>query len=123
MLIRIEGFDLPGRGFQPRPEFPEGHHNIHVAIQAREEPQDLSGLVAADAESVLWELICDVVSPPPQADLSVGEIHGRQGKTFVKISWGVVSEVGDFRMFRRGQDLVGCRSSPDVLALTCMAGF
>ena len=122
MLIRIEGFDLPGRACGPGPDFPEGHHNIHVAIQGRKGQQDLSGLVAADAESVLWELICDVLSPPPQADLRGAQIHGRQGKSFVYISWGVVGEVGDFRMFRRAKIWLDAVPS-DVLALACRDGL
>ena len=34
--IRIEGTDLPGRACGPGPDFPDGHHNIHVAAQGPE---------------------------------------------------------------------------------------
>jgi hypothetical protein len=59
MLIRIEGSDLPGRTCGPGPDFPDGHQNVHVAIQGCKGQQDLFGLVGADAESVAWDLVCD----------------------------------------------------------------
>jgi hypothetical protein len=121
MLIRIEGSDLPGRTCGPGPDFPEGHHNIHVAIPGHEGQQDLFGLVGADAKSVAWDLVCDVVSPPPRADLRGAQVQGPPGKRFIYISWGVVSEVGGFRMFRRAKlwlDAV----PPEVMAAACDSG-
>lgn len=79
MLIRVEGSDLPGRTCGPGPDFPDGHHNIHVAVQGRMGQQDLYGLMAADNESVAWELDCTIVSPPPATDLRGPTIHGLPG--------------------------------------------
>ena len=41
MLIRVEGFDLPGRTCGPGPDYPDGHHDIHVAVQGRNGQRDL----------------------------------------------------------------------------------
>src|ERR1700678_2783055 len=51
VLIRIEGSDLPGSSCGPGPDYPDGHHNIHVAVQGRKGQQDLFGLVPADVQS------------------------------------------------------------------------
>jgi hypothetical protein len=103
VLIRIEGFDLPGRSCGPSPERPEGHHNIHVAVQGRKGQGDLLGLVPADAVEAVWNLACSVASPPPEADLGGPHIHGSPGKRFLYLSWGVVDAAGVFTMFRRAK--------------------
>jgi hypothetical protein len=69
VLLRIEGFDLPGLTCGPGSDYPEGHHNIHVAVQGRKGQQDLFGLLPADVTSTVWELTCDLVTPPPAVDL------------------------------------------------------
>ena len=103
VLLRIEGRDLPGHTCGPGPDYPDGHHNVHVAVQGRKGQQDLFGLVRADAPSAVWELECAVASPPPDADLKGPQIQGPPGKRFVYLTWGVVDEVGAFRMFRRAK--------------------
>ena len=103
MLIRVEGSDLPGRTCGPGPDFPDRHHNIHVAVQGRKGQQDLYGLVAADNESVSWELDCTIVSPPPATDLRGPTIQGSPGRRFIYLSWGVVDDAGRFTMFRRAK--------------------
>jgi hypothetical protein len=103
VLLRIEGFDLPGRTCGPGPDYPDGHHNIHVAVQGRKGQQDLFGLVPADVISTSWELSCDVVTPPPAVDLRGPQIQGPPGKRFVYITWGVVEPSSPFRMFRRAK--------------------
>jgi hypothetical protein len=115
MLIRIEGSDLPGRTCGAGPDFPDGHHNIHVAVQGRHGQQDLFGLVAGDAESAAWDLVCEMVSPPPAADFKGAQIVGPPGKRFIFLSWGVVGKAGGFRMFRRAKLCL------DAVAPTVMA--
>jgi hypothetical protein len=103
VLIRIEGFDLPGRTCGPGPDYPMGHFNIHVAVQGRKGQQDLVGLVPADVPSVTWDLNCDIVSSPPAPDVRGPQIHGTPGKRFIYLSWGVVDESDHFTMFRRAK--------------------
>ncbi|HEY3845368.1 MAG TPA: DUF5990 family protein [Acidimicrobiales bacterium] len=103
MLIRIEGTDLPGRTCGSGSDYPDGHDNIHVAVQGRKGQQDLLGLVAADVPSVVWEMECVVVSPPPQADLKGAHIQGSAGQRFIYLTWGVVGDGGEFTMFRRAK--------------------
>jgi hypothetical protein len=64
VLIRIEGYDLPGISCGPGPDYPDGHRNIHVAGQGRKGQQDLLNLRPADVTSATWELECDLVSRP-----------------------------------------------------------
>jgi hypothetical protein len=103
MRIRIEGTDLPGLTCGPGPDYPDGHLGVHVAVQGRNGQQDLHGLVPGDAERARWELDCDVVSPPPAADLRGPQIHGGPGRRFIYLSWGVVDRDGTFTMFRRAK--------------------
>ncbi len=103
MLIRIEGFDLPGRVCGPGPDYPEGHENVHVAVQGRKSKQDLYGLVAADVASAAWELECVIASPPPSADLRGPQVQGPPDKRFIYLTWGVVDDRGVFTMFRRAK--------------------
>ena len=102
MLIRIEGYELPGGMCGPGADFPDGHHNIHVAVQGRR-AQDLYGLIGADAQTVRWELACTIVSPPPATDLRGPTIHGSPERRFIYHSWGVVDAAGVFTMFRRAK--------------------
>ena len=103
VLIRVEGSDLPGRTCGPGPDYPNGHHNIHVAVQGRQGQQDLHRLVPADLPSVTWDLECSIVAPPPAADLRGPQIQGSPGQRFIYISWGVVDNDGLFTMFRRAK--------------------
>jgi Family of unknown function (DUF5990) len=103
VLIRIEGTDLPGRTCGPGPDDPDGHHNIHVAVQGRKGQQDLLGLVPADAVSATWQLDCDILSPPPATDIRGPQVHGSPQKRFIYITWGVVDQPEGFRMFRRAK--------------------
>jgi hypothetical protein len=103
MLIRIEGFDLPGSTCGPGPDFPDGHHNVHVAVQGRKGQHDLLGRVRADVTSALWELSTQIVSPPPTVDIRGPQIQGSPGKRFIYLSWGVVESPDEFLMFRRAK--------------------
>jgi hypothetical protein len=102
VLIRIEGSDMPGRSCPPGPEFPDGHHNIHVAVQGRTGQLDLVGLVPADLPAPCWDLTAQVVSRQP-ADLRGPQIQGGPGHRFIYLTWGVVGPTGAFTMFRRAK--------------------
>ncbi|MBV8290472.1 MAG: monooxygenase [Mycobacterium sp.] len=121
MRIRVEGFDLPGRSCGPSPQRPGGHDNIHVAVQGRRGPDDVRGLVAGDAASAVWELEVTVVKPPPSADVRGPEVHGRPGERWIYLTWGTVSDLGEFRMFKRGKVMVA-DVPDDVMAAACSSG-
>jgi hypothetical protein len=118
VLIRIEGSELPGRTCGPGPDFPDGHHNIHVAVQGRKGQTDLFGLLRADAPRAVWELACTVVAP---GDLRGPQIQGGPGKRFVYLTWGVVA--GDvFTMFRRAKLWLDAVPA-DVMSSACDRGL
>jgi hypothetical protein len=122
MLIRIEGSDLPGRTCGPGPDYPDGHQNIHVALQGRKGQQDLFGLVPADVPTAGWELECRIASPLPDVDLKGPQIQGSVGKRFIYLTWGVVDDGGAFTMFRRAKlwlDAVPAR----VMDVACDRGI
>jgi Family of unknown function (DUF5990) len=121
VLIRIEGTDLPGRTCGPGPDYPDGHHNIHVAVQGRKGQQDLLGLVPADAVSATWQLDCDILSPPPATDIRGPQVHGSPGKRFIYITWGVDDQPEGFRMFRRAKLWLDAVPA-DVMATACERG-
>jgi hypothetical protein len=121
MRIRIEGYDPPGRYCGPGPDYPEGHHNIHVAVQGRKGQADLFGLVPGDESAPVWDLDCTVVSPPPEADFRGPQLQGPPGKRFIYLTWGVVDEAQRFTMFRRAKIwLDGVPSA--LLATACEEG-
>jgi Family of unknown function (DUF5990) len=102
VLVEIEGADLPGRSCGPGPNFPNGHHNIHVAVQGRKGQQDLFGLTPADVPVVRWEIEA-TSSPTKPVDLRGPQIHGSPGHRFVYLTWGVVDRPDSFIMFRRAK--------------------
>jgi hypothetical protein len=101
--IRIEGHDLPGASCGPGPDYPDGHPNIHVAVQRRNKPAELMGLVRGDAESATWTLECTAAETGSGVDLKGPYIQGGPGGRFVYLSWGVVGADGAFTMFRRAK--------------------
>jgi len=103
VLIQREGSDLPGRNCGPGPDFPEGHHNIHVAVQGGKGHQDLFGLVPADVELATWVLESTLVTPAPGWDVRGPQVHGTAGKRFIYLTWGVVDDDETFTMFRRAK--------------------
>lgn len=102
MLIRIHGTDLPGRTCGPSPDFPDGHHNIHVAVQGRMSQQELFGLVPADVPEAQWHLQTEIVSVSP-FDVRGPQIKGSPTHRFIYLTWGIVDPAGQFRMFRRAK--------------------
>jgi hypothetical protein len=121
VLIRLEGSDLPGVRCGPGPDFPDGHHNIHVAVQGRG-VEDLFGLVRADVEVATWELECTVVTQAPMLDLRGLHIQGPPGKRFIYLTWGVVDEASVFTMFRRAKLWLNV-IPPDVADAACANGL
>jgi hypothetical protein len=101
--LRIEGRDLPGLSCGPGPDYPDGHKNIHVAVQGRKGPQDLLGVTPGDASGAVWDLECEAIGEPPGTDLRGPQIQGGPGNRFIYLSWGVVGDNGAFRMFRRAK--------------------
>jgi len=93
--FRIVGTDLPGSTCGPSPERPDGHHNIHVGVQCK---QEVVQRVRGDAKQAVFEF------EVPIKDGKFGGpfIHCRDGQRFVYVSWGVV-EGDDFHMFRRAK--------------------
>ncbi len=81
VLIRIEGSDLPGRTCGPGPDYPRGHHNIHVAVQGRKGQQDLLGRVPADVAAATWQLDCDILSVFPSLEKERSRVYDRRSQT------------------------------------------
>jgi hypothetical protein len=113
MQLRIEAWDLPGRGCGPGDNFP-GYRNVHVGVQRRDRRNELLELHPGDAPSAVWTLECSAVSTPTGVDLKGPYIQGRPGGRFIYLSWGSVDASGAFTLFRRAKlmlDAIG----PDVL--------
>ena len=122
MLIRIEGRDLPGSSCGPGPVYPDGHPNIHVAVQRRNKPGELWGLVRGDAAVAEWELECTATEHGSGVDLKGPFLQGGPGKRFVYLSWGVVADAGAFTMFRRAKLMLD-GVPPDVLRRAVEGGM
>jgi len=122
--IRIEGADLPGRSCGPGPDFPDGHHDVHVAVQGRKGQQDLFGLVAADVPGADWVLDCELVSSRSPWDVRGPQIHGSPGRRFIYLTWGVVDADVDpaFTMFRRAKLWLDAVPT-DVVRAACRSGM
>jgi hypothetical protein len=102
MQIRIEGTNLPGRACGASGDFP-GYDNIHAGVQRRNRRDELLGLTAADAPSVVWTLDCEPVPTPNGLDIKGPYIQGRPHERFIYLSWGTVDDDGAFTMFRRAK--------------------
>ena len=97
------GDDLPGRSCGPGPDYPDGHHNVHVAVQRRAKPGELLDLTPGDVGQVTWTLECTVGEGPSGTDIKGPYVQGPVGARFIYLSWGVVDDVGTFTMFRRAK--------------------
>ena len=102
MQIRIEGTNLPGRACGASGDFP-GYDNIHAGVQRRIRRDELLGLTAADAPSVVWTLDCEPLPTPNGLDIKGPYIQGRPHERFIYLSWGTVDDDGIFTMFRRAK--------------------
>jgi hypothetical protein len=103
VLVRIEGHDLPGLFCGPGPDYPDGHHNVHVAVQRRGKPAELLDLTPGDAVKARWTLECTAKEEPEGVDVKGSYVQGPVGGRFLYLSWVVVDEGGAFTMFRRAK--------------------
>jgi hypothetical protein len=99
MHVRIEAYDLPGAECGSGPDWPDGHPNVHVAVQRRNKPSELMGVVKADVTSATWDLECSCDG----TDVTGPYVQGGPGGRFVYLSWGVIDEEENFTMFRRAK--------------------
>ena len=121
MLLRIEGYDLPGRTCGAGRDFP-GARNVHVAVQRKDRPSELLNVQPGDAESVAWDLECEAFTDADGTlTLRGRHIQNRLGGRFVYVSWGEVDDQGAFHMFRRGKLLLS-RVDPQVMAAAVESG-
>lgn len=114
MLLRIEGRDLPGSSCGPGGDYPDGHPNIHVAVQRRNKPDELFGLLRGDVPEARWELECTTAQRDDGVDVRGPYVQGGPGGRFVYLSWGVVDEAGAFTLFRRAKLMLDA-VPPEVL--------
>ncbi len=122
VLLRIEGYDLPGRHCGPGPDFP-GAGNVHVAVQRKDKPGELLDLQPGDADAVSWDLECEPFTDSEGLLTLRGRyIQNRLGGRFVYLSWGEVGTDGGFRMFRRAKLLLS-GVEPDVMAAAAGTGL
>lgn len=98
MEIVIRGHNLPGRMFR---NAGVPIHNVHVAVQERNEPV---GLVPADAECAEWTVeVRPRVDKDGALDFGGPAVHGARGERFVYLTWGDLGADGSFAMFRRAK--------------------
>jgi hypothetical protein len=121
VLLRIEGRDLPGSSCGPGPDHPDGHPNIHVAVQRRNKPGELWGMVRGDAAVAEWELTCTATEDASGVELRGPYLQGGPRGRFVYLSWGVVDDAGAFALFRRAKLMLD-GVPPDVLGAAVASG-
>ena len=114
LIVRIEGFDLPGRSCRPGPDG-SGYQNVHVGI--RDDRADAAGLVVpgcpwvvrelvpGDAASASWEMPVTIKRGPDQGNKGVIDfgglfVRGDRSDRHVGLVWGEVPGDGTFRLFR-----------------------
>jgi Family of unknown function (DUF5990) len=121
VLIRIDAHDLPGASCGPGPDYPGGHPNIHVAVQRRNKPAELWGMVRGDAGTAEWTLECTATQTDSGVDLKGPFLQGGPGRRFIYLSWGVVDD-GEFVLFRRAKLMLDT-VPPAVLRLAVAGGI
>ncbi len=100
MQLRIEGHTLPGRHCEPGPDFP-GASEIVVAVQRRDQPDELLDPQPGDARTATWTFPCTFTA---DGELRGPYVHNRLGGRFVYLSWtGRQSQEEVPRMFRRAK--------------------
>jgi hypothetical protein len=94
LRIRIEGTNLPGRTFCE-------HGNVHVGVQCRSDPVDLT---PGDAPEAIFEFDIDILPSEEGAwDFRGPHVHGKRAERFLYLTWGDLSPTGEFTMFRRAK--------------------
>ena len=109
LLVRIEGFDLPGRSCRPGPDG-SGYQNVHVGIGS--DRADAAGLtvpdrrwvatelVPADAPSATWEVTVTIRRGADGIDFGGSFVRGDRSDRHLGLVWGEVPGDGTFRLFR-----------------------
>jgi len=109
LVVRIEGFDLPGRSCRPGPDG-SGYHNVHVGIE--DDRADAAGLpvpgrrwvatelVPGDAESASWEVAVTIRRGEDGIDFGGHFVRGDRSDRHLGLIWGEVPGDGTFRLFR-----------------------
>ena len=103
VMIRIEGFDLPGSSCGPSPDSPDGYGDIHVGLQRRNRRDEWLGLTRADAQWVTWKFPCEPRSGPSGFDLRGPYVQGPPAGRFIYLSWVAENGAKEFRLFRRAK--------------------
>ena len=107
LRIRIEGTNLPGRTFAE-------HTDVHVGVQCRSDPVDLT---PADAAEATFEFGIEILPSDDGAwDFRGPHVHGKRGERFLYLTWGDRSPNGEFTMFRRAKLHLSCLDTPLITA-------
>lgn len=104
--IHIVGRELPGATWQ-------GHYNVHVGVQRRNEVIDL---VRADSARAEFDVPVEIAD----GDYRGPFVHGPREERFVYLSWGERASDGRFTMFRRAKLRLGLM--PSAIAEALAAG-
>ena len=109
LVVRIDGFDLPGRSCRPEPEG-SGYENVHVGVvDERPDATGLTvpgrrgvatGLVPGDALSASWEVMVTIRRGEDGIDFGGPRVRGDRGDRHLGLVWGEVPGDGTFRLFR-----------------------
>ena len=107
MRVSIVGSNLPGRTFWR----PDGStiNNVHVGVQLRRDPFELT---RADATDARWDIDIDVVERNGALDFRGPAVQGKSGDRFVYLTWGDVGPDNNFEMFRRAKLMLNRVDAP-----------
>jgi Family of unknown function (DUF5990)/Domain of unknown function (DUF5655) len=109
LLVRIEGFDLPGRSCHPGQDG-SGYSNVHVGMW--DNSQDAAGLtvpgrrwvvhdlVPGDAAVASWEVPVTIRRGVDGIDFGGPFVRGDRSDRHIGLAWGEVPGDGTFRLFR-----------------------
>jgi Family of unknown function (DUF5990) len=90
------GTDMPGVRCTREQGFEVDRANVHVGVQRGTSVIDL---VPGDAQLAIFEFEVEVKG----ARFTGPFVHGQRGERFLYLSWGEVSDGGEFTMFRRAK--------------------
>ena len=120
VLVRIEGHDLPGLFCGPGPDYPDGHHNVHVAVQRRGKPAELLDLTPGDAFEAMWTLECTAKEGLDGVDIKGSYVRRRWGPLPLSLL-GRAQRGGSFHHVPSGQALVD-GVPPDIVERALSTG-
>jgi Family of unknown function (DUF5990) len=99
--IRIVGHKLPGLEFNKDQGAQVDRKPVYLGIQKKDQVVDL---VPGNAPNAEFNFSIDTISKPSEGlDLRGPFVHGKKGDRFLYLSWGELSEDGNFTMFRRAK--------------------